>query len=251
MRQITPTSDNDHAAIKDEITLMKLADCPNILHCFEAYRHRGNYFMIVEMTQCTLHDLLKERAGHIPEKLMAYICAEVLKCLNFLALNGIIHKEVRSENLLLTNAGEVKMGDACYAAPVDSECALRRIPNKESVCWASPEQVMGNRVDCKVNIWSLGIMAIELAEGQPPYYSEERNTAMMYIASRPAPKLKNRRRWSEEFSWFVSDCLKKNPKDRPTAAKLTQHPFITELLEENCKAEFATYVQDWLANLRD
>eukprot|EP00359_Climacostomum_virens_P002338 CAMPEP_0204916182 /NCGR_PEP_ID=MMETSP1397-20131031/14069_1 /ASSEMBLY_ACC=CAM_ASM_000891 /TAXON_ID=49980 /ORGANISM="Climacostomum Climacostomum virens, Strain Stock W-24" /LENGTH=428 /DNA_ID=CAMNT_0052088599 /DNA_START=15 /DNA_END=1297 /DNA_ORIENTATION=- len=246
MRQATPASDEENDALQDEIVLMRMNSFPNLLKCYEVYRQDGSYFLIVELMRCTLKDLLKERAGYIPEKLMAYICYEVLKGLNFLKLQNRIHREIRADNLLLSADGDVKIGDSCYAAQVKSDVLLRRNTDQDSPCWMSPEQASGNRFDNKVNIWSLGILAIELAEGEPPYFTEEHDRALLYIATRPAPKLQNKRRWSEEFNSFIGVCLSKNPAERPSAAELQQHPFITDFLEETCKTQFSTYLREWL-----
>jgi serine/threonine protein kinase len=249
LKQVQLDSGFDLSALQDEIALMTQTRSPNVLKCLEVYRHEGSYWMVCELMRCTLHDILEDRAGYIPEKLMAYICSEVLKGLNFLKLQGRMHKEIRSSNILLSTDGDVKIGDSFYAAQVKSDLILRR-PGPDLACWMAPEQAAGNAVDSKANIWSVGILAIELAEGEPPYLNEEYDRALTSIATRPSPKLQNRRRWSEEFNSFIAACLQKSPESRPTAAELLNHAFITDLLEETCKSQFASYLQDWLNHLR-
>lgn len=115
--------------------------------------------------------------------------------------------------------------------------------------WMAPELVTGNRYDTKVDVWSLGIVMIELVEGEPPYIRENPMKALFYIASRPPPRLKNPRRASPELMDFLERCLQKSPHDRPSVQDLLSHPFL-EQVEETAKEQFGAYLNEWLEHKR-
>jgi len=96
-------------------------------------------------------------------------------------------------------------------------------------------EVIQEEYDKEADIWSLGITAIEMAEGKPPYYNIHPMRAIFMIPTRPPPKLSNPDAWSPEFISFVAACLQKKPQDRPTALKLLKHPFI--LKERSVKSK--------------
>lgn len=94
--------------------------------------------------------------------------------------------------------------------------------------WMAPELVSGSRYDTKVDVWSLGIVMLELIEGEPPYLRENPMKALYYIASRPAPTLQHPERYSTQLRDFLNSCLRKRPEERLTVQELMNHPFINE-----------------------
>lgn len=249
LKRVKPKSNKETDNLLNEIALMQASNHGNLLRYFECYKHEGYYWLVVELMRCNLTDMVLERAGYIPEKIMAYICAETLKGLHFLHLQHRIHRDIKSDNVLVSLEGDVKIGDFGYAAQLTTDRNMRNTV-VGTPSWMAPELVTGTKYDCKVDIWSLGILAIELAEGEPPYLRETPMKALFYIATRPSPTLKDRRRWSEEFTSFIAACLQKNPKQRPTALELLEHPFISGLVEETCKSQFAAYLQEWSSHQR-
>jgi serine/threonine protein kinase len=104
----------------------------------------------------------------------------------------------------------------------------------------APELIRGQEYDAKVDIWSLGITAIEMAEGEPPLLNEPPLRALLLITTNKAPTLNNKRvKWSQEFNHFISQCLQIQPDRRPSAEQLLLHPFIQRACEQEEFAKFA------------
>ena len=190
-----------------------------------------------------LTELVMDRAGNLPEKVMAYIAREILNGLLTLHAHHRIHRDLKSDNVLISTEGDVKLGDFGYAAQLTTEQNARQTV-VGTPSWMAPELVSGSSYDQKVDIWSLGIVMLELAEGEPPYLRENPMKALFYIASKPAPLLKNKRRWSPEFQDFVTKCLVKIPQNRSLTTELVSHPFL-QLIEETAKEQFSEYITEW------
>jgi p21-activated kinase 1 len=108
----------------------------------------------------------------------------------------------------------------------------------------APELVTGAAYTSKVDIWSLGILCLELADGEPPYLRETPTKVLFLISTREAPRLKNVAKWSDNFRSFTAHCLTKNSEQRPSAADLLQHPFITSVTDRD-REDFKTFVEQW------
>lgn len=107
----------------------------------------------------------------------------------------------------------------------------------------APELIKGKqKYDSKVDIWSLGVFILEIAEGEPPYINEQQARVLYLIVTKPAPKL-NPKKWSVDFQDFVSQCLIKEPEDRPTSENLLKHRFLANA--ENYRSEFKEFLQKW------
>ena len=121
--------------------------------------------------------------------------------------------------------GEVKLADFGYACQLTTE-ANARASKVGTVCWMAPELIRGERkYTTKVDIWSFGIFAMEMADGDPPYINETQQKVIFNIVKKSPPPIKAR--WSEEFRDFVTKCLTKNPTERQTAHELLKHPFLS------------------------
>jgi len=141
---------------------------------------------------------------------MAYICKEILIGLQHLHSEHRIHRDIKSDNILIDLAGDVKLGDFGYCAQLTADQDYRKsVVGTPS--WMSPELVTGAKYTTKVDIWSLGILCLELAEGDPPYLRDPPMRALFLIASGPPPTLKKPKRWSADFVDFIRTCLKKSP----------------------------------------
>ena len=132
-------------------------------------------------------------------------------------------------------AGDVKLADFGYAVQLTAEQSARA-SKVGTVCWMAPELIKGERkYTTKIDIWSLGIFAMEMADGDPPYINEPQNKVIFNIVNKVPPSIKPR--WSEEFRSFVKLCLIKDPNERPSAADLLRNPFM--IGAEKHREEFA------------
>lgn len=108
--------------------------------------------------------------------------------------------------------------------------------------WMAPEVIEEIGYDCVADIWSLGITALEMAEGKPPYGDIHPMRAIFMIPQKPPPSFRDPNRWTTEFIDFVSICLVKNPEERATAGELLQHVFISERKWGRLRNNFGLYI---------
>uniref|UniRef100_A0A8C2KEQ4 non-specific serine/threonine protein kinase n=1 Tax=Cyprinus carpio TaxID=7962 RepID=A0A8C2KEQ4_CYPCA len=181
-------------------------------------------------------DLIKNTKGNsLREDWTAYISREILRGLTHLHLHKVIHRDIKGQNVLLTENAEVKLVDFGVSAQLDRTVS-RRNTFIGTPYWMAPEVIACDEnpdatYDYKSDLWSLGITAIEMAEGAPPLCDMHPMRALFLIPRNPAPRLKSKK-WSKKFQSFIESCLVKNHNQRPSTEQLLKHPFIRELPNE-------------------
>ena len=244
IKRIKPKNEKHLDMILNEIVLTKLSSSAYIVNYYESYQFDGYLWLVVELMKGSLTDLIMQRAGKIPEGIIAYILREILLGLKIMHEQYRIHRDIKSDNVLISLDGSVKLGDFGYAAQLTQEHEARHsVVGTPS--WMAPELVVGMDYGVSVDVWSLGIVAIEIVMGEPPYLSENPMKALYLIATKPAPEIPNNGKWTEDFRSFVRACLVKDPETRPSTEVLLTHPFI-ERVEESAKDDFSDYLQEWL-----
>uniref|UniRef100_A0A672RY87 non-specific serine/threonine protein kinase n=1 Tax=Sinocyclocheilus grahami TaxID=75366 RepID=A0A672RY87_SINGR len=181
-------------------------------------------------------DLIKNTKGNsLREDWTAYISREILRGLTHLHHHKVIHRDIKGQNVLLTENAEVKLVDFGVSAQLDRTVS-RRNTFIGTPYWMAPEVIACDEnpdatYDYKSDLWSLGITAIEMAEGAPPLCDMHPMRALFLIPRNPAPRLKSKK-WSKKFQSFIESCLVKNHNQRPSTEQLLKHPFIRELPNE-------------------
>uniref|UniRef100_A0A8C7FTI8 non-specific serine/threonine protein kinase n=1 Tax=Oncorhynchus kisutch TaxID=8019 RepID=A0A8C7FTI8_ONCKI len=181
-------------------------------------------------------DLIKNTKGNsLKEEWTAYICREILRGLTHLHQHKVIHRDIKGQNVLLTENAEVKLVDFGVSAQLDRTVG-RRNTFIGTPYWMAPEVIACDEnpeatYDFKSDLWSLGITAIEMAEGAPPLCDMHPMRALFLIPRNPAPRLKSKK-WSKKFQSFIESCLVKSHGQRPSTEQLLKHPFIRELPNE-------------------
>lgn len=230
--------------ILNEIILTKLSASPNIVNYYESYQFDGYLWLVVELMKGSLTDLIAQRSGKIPEDLIAYVMREVLLGLKVMHEQFRIHRDIKSDNILIALDGSVKLGDFGYAAQLTQEHEVRQTV-VGTPSWMAPELAAGLRYGVAVDVWSLGIVAIEMALGEPPYFNESPAKALYLIVNKPSAEIPDDGRWTVKFRNFVRECLVKDPKARLSAEELLAHEFVRHV-GPDAKEEFSDYLQEWL-----
>lgn len=209
----------------NELMVMKMNRNPNLVNYLDSYLVDDELWLVMEyMDGGTLRDVI--RKTYLSEDEMAVISRECLQGLNFLHSNHVIHRDVKSYNILLRTDGSVKLADFGIAAQLTPEQNLRSSVVGTSR-WMAPEVVLGQPYGPKVDIWSLGIVGIEMLEGEVPHWSGDPFSAELLIATGVSPQLRQPKLFSALLRHFLNCCLQTNEERRWSAKELLQHPFVT------------------------
>lgn len=225
IKQIDLASQPRKEFIVNEITVMRESQHPNIVNFLEAYLRGSNDLWVVMeyMEGGPLNDIIDNNT--LTEPQIATICFETCKGLQHLHNKNIIHRDIKSDNMLLDSQGHVKITDFGFCAKL-TEQKNKRATMVGTPYWMAPEVVKQREYGAKVDVWSLGIMAIEMVESEPPYLNEEQLRALYLIATNGTPKLKRPDKLSKEFKSFLSVCLCVNVHYRASADELVNHEFL-------------------------
>ncbi|XP_064592874.1 serine/threonine-protein kinase PAK 3-like [Zonotrichia leucophrys gambelii] len=209
----------------NEIMIMKRYRSPSVVNYLDSYLLGEELWLVMEfMDGGTLSDIISKTC--LSEDHMAAICRECLQGLYFLHSNHVIHRDVKSGNILLRSDGSVKLADFGLSTQLTPEQS-RRCSVAGTTWWLAPEMVTHQPYGPKVDIWSFGIVGIEMVEQGPPYWNRSPASVKLLIAVIGTPRLRHPHRFSPCLRDFLSHCLQTDEDQRWSAKELLKHPFVT------------------------
>lgn len=238
--KVMDVTEDEEEEIKLEINVLKkYSNHRNIATYYGAFIKKSppgkddQLWLVMEYCGAgSVTDLVKSTKGQsLKEEWISYICREILRGLSYLHTNKVIHRDIKGQNVLLTDNAEVKLVDFGVSAQLDRTIGRRNtfigtpywMAPEVIACDENPDATYDNRSD----LWSLGITALEMAESQPPLCDLHPMRALFLIPRNPPPRLKSKK-WAKKFHSFIETVLVKDYHQRPYTEQLLKHPFIRD-----------------------
>lgn len=239
LAKLPTEADQEKNNIKNEIALHALSKHPNVVEYIDSFQTKEHLWVVLELMEggdltslCGANKVWTEEA-------IAFVCREVLQALESLHSAHRLHRDIKSDNILFDYSGHVKIADFGFAAGLHAE----RKKHQSIVgtpYWMAPELIKSEEYDQKVDVWSTGITALEMADGQPPLiHNTQPLRALLLITVSPSPTLKKPKKWSDQFNHFLAVSLKKDSKERASSTSILMHPFLKKAMGMEEFGEFA------------
>uniref|UniRef100_A0A3B4U7H0 non-specific serine/threonine protein kinase n=1 Tax=Seriola dumerili TaxID=41447 RepID=A0A3B4U7H0_SERDU len=216
----------------NEVVIMRDYQHRNVVEMFKSALVEEELWVIMEYLQGgALTNIVSET---LSEEQIATVCEAVLQALAYLHSQGVIHRDIKSDSILLTLDGRVKLSDFGFCAQISKD-----IPKRKSLVgtpyWMAPEVISKSPYGTEVDVWSMGIMVVEMVDGEPPYFSETPVAAMKRLRDELAPTVRNvSQQISPVLKDFLDRMLTRDPLERASATDLLEHPFLLQSGSPQC-----------------
>ncbi|XP_062873190.1 serine/threonine-protein kinase TAO1 [Trichomycterus rosablanca] len=229
-----------------EVKFLQRIQHPNSIEYKGCYLREHTAWLVMEYCLGSASDVLEVHKKPLQEVEIAAITHGALQGLAYLHSHNMIHRDIKAGNILLTEPGQVKLADFGSASIVSPANSFVGTPY-----WMAPEVILAmdeGQYEGKVDVWSLGITCIELAERKPPLFNMNAMSALYHIAQNESPTLQSSE-WTDFFRNFVDSCLQKLPQDRPTSDELLQHAFVLRERAESVLMDLIQRTKDAVREL--
>ncbi|XP_041711178.1 serine/threonine-protein kinase PAK 6-like isoform X2 [Coregonus clupeaformis] len=215
-----------------KVVIMRDYQHRNVVEMFKSALVEEELWVIMEYIEGgALTNIVSET--RLSEEQIATVCEAVLQALAYLHSQGVIHRDIKSDSILLTLDGRIKLSDFGFCAQISKD-----IPKRKSLVgtpyWMAPEVISKSPYSTEVDVWSLGIMVVEMVDGEPPYFSETPVAAMRRLRDEPAPTVRNATQVSPVLKDFLNRMLTRDPVERTSATDLLEHPFLLQSGSPQC-----------------
>ncbi|KAI1897924.1 hypothetical protein AGOR_G00088290 [Albula goreensis] len=216
----------------NEVVIMRDYQHRNVVEMYKSALVEEELWVIMEYLQGgALTDIVSEI--RLDEEQIATVCEAVLQALAFLHAKGVIHRDIKSDSILLSLDGRIKLSDFGFCAQISKD-----IPKRKSMVgtpyWMAPEVISKQPYGTEVDIWSLGIMVVEMVDGEPPYFNDTPVAAMKRLRDEPPPTVRSVHKISPMLKDFLECMLTRDPLGRASAAELLEHPFLLQAGSARC-----------------
>ncbi|XP_066195661.1 serine/threonine-protein kinase PAK 3-like [Sylvia atricapilla] len=248
IKKISLLQESGDEVCLNEIQVMRDMKNANLVNYVDSYLVEEEVWLVMEyMDGGSLYDVIREI--RMAEGEIAAVSRECLQGLDFLHSKQVIHRDIKSHNILLGLDGSVKLADFGLAAQLTAEQSKRRSA-VGTTYWMAPEIFTGKPYGPKVDIWSFGIVGIEMVEGEPPYLTKTSRTARQLISTGGTPRLQKPRQQSAWLRDFLHCCLETDEDRRWSAQELLQHPFVTSAKPTSSLTPLIMAAQQFMADGR-
>ncbi|MCI4382825.1 hypothetical protein PGIGA_G00019170 [Pangasianodon gigas] len=216
----------------NEVVIMRDYQHRNVVEMFKSALVEEELWVIMEYLQGgALTNIVSET--RLSEEQIATVCEAVLQALAYLHSQGVIHRDIKSDSILLSLDGRIKLSDFGFCAQISKD-----IPKRKSLVgtpyWMAPEVISKSPYGTEVDVWSMGIMVVEMVDGEPPYFSETPVVAMKRLRDEPPPTIRNIQQVSPMLKDFLDRMLTRDPVERASATDLLEHPFLLQSSSPQC-----------------
>ncbi|ESO12879.1 hypothetical protein HELRODRAFT_63741, partial [Helobdella robusta] len=222
----------DKQLVINELSITKKLNHANIVQFVDSFLLETELWIVMEYMQAgTLADVVA--SSRMIEQQIATVSKRLLEGLSYLHSRGIIHRDIKSDCVLIREDGEVKLSDFGFSIELTPETPRRR-SLVGTPYWMSPEIISREPYNTAADIWSFGILVFEMVDGEPPYFNDIPPHAMRKIKEESVPVMANLSRVSPMLQGFVEKMIVKDPLNRLSASELLWHPFLKKACSNHC-----------------
>jgi serine/threonine-protein kinase len=245
----TAVASDSQFSIRFEREALSLAQLQheNIIHVYDFYKEQGAYFIVLEYVEgIDLYDLL-ERCGRLPLDVAAIIAMQVARALDYAHYAGIIHRDIKPANIMVSRSGGVKLMDFGIARDQSFDDLTQTGTGLGTPSYMSPEQILGDKLDFRSDIFSLGIVLYQMCTGRKPFIEDEHKSVMHKIRLEryPSPRKLNPE-IPRDLERILARCMQKAPRDRWRSTQdlvLALERFLARRVEMNYHARLVQFLK--------